>query len=886
MASLMMTFDTGTKLGAYEIVGPLGAGGMGEVYRARDSKLKREVAIKVLPGAFSSDAERVARFKREAEVLASLNDPHIAAIYDMMEVEGCRFLVLEFVDGETLAERIARGPIPLAECLAIGRQIAEALEAAHEKGVIHRDLKPANIKIASDGKVKVLDFGLAKVRGAMSEDGLSNLPTLNASTTPGMILGTAAYMSPEQVKGHEADRTTDVWAFGCVLYEMLTGKSVFRGGSTGELLAEVLKAEPDWRRLPAEVPEGIRRLLRRCLNKDVRARLHHMADACIEIDEAQTQPAASVDERGPGSRREHLLWIAIAGLIVLLAGMIALLASRGFRSTPEAAEFRLDVTTPPTTDLASLAISPDGRNLVFAAVSEGRPRLWIRALDSVTIRPLVGTDFAQYPFWAPDSRRIGFFAGGKLLRIDLQGGAPEVLADATNPRGGTWSEDGTIIFAFGNGSVVRIPPSGGASVPVTQLAAGHQSHRFPSALPGGVHFLYYVLGDADVRGVYVGSIDGKTSRRLFASDTAAVYALPGQLLFAREGTLFAQDFDIDRLEIQGDPFWVADDVARDVLSIQLAAVSTSRAGPIAYRTTRGSQRQFAWFDRSGRELGTVGDDVGFSQTPALSLDGRHAAMARNTTGNVDVWTLDLERGALNRLTSAPTIDAYPVFSPDGSRVVFGVLDRGGMDLYWKLANGTGSEHLLLENANGKTPTDWSRDGRFILYRENGPNTDYDVLALPLEKDGMPGKPIPVAQSVFAERDAQFSPDGRWVAYESNESGRSDIYVQQFPAPKERITVSVNGGAQVRWSPTGKELFYIALDGRVTAVPVTFGSDGQTLKPGIPVPLFANPVGGALQGTARQLYMVSPDGSRFLMHAIPERGPAPIHLVLNWSGKQP
>jgi eukaryotic-like serine/threonine-protein kinase len=622
-----MTLTTGTKLGTYEIVGPLGAGGMGEVYRARDAKLKREVALKVLPDALSRDGERLQRFQREAEVLASLNHPHIAAIHELAEFGESRFLVLELVEGETLAERLARGPVPIDEALEIASQILLALEAAHDKGIVHRDLKPANIKQTRDGT----DFGLAKVREGGDGQSLSSSPTMMTAAT-GIIMGTAAYMSPEQAKGKEVDRRSDVWAFGCVLYELLTGRAVFGGETVGEVLGAIFRAEPDWSRLPAETPESIRRLLRRCLQKDRKLRLRDCGDARIEIEDAKTGSRASEVPRA-SRRREWLAWASAAAF-----ALVAVLAiAWALRPAPPARELRLDIATPPTTDPISLAISPDGQKLVFAATSDGRTGLWVRSLDSASAKPLAGTDYATFPFWSPDSRSVGFFADSKLKRIDVDGGFVQTLATVAAGRGGAWSPEGVIVFApTGVGTIFRIPAAGGEMVAMTQLQRPEQfNHRFPQFLPDGRHFLFYVQGTPDAGGVYVGRIDGSETRRLTNADAAAVYSSSGHLLFVRQGTLFAQDFAPDRLTLTGSPFRVSERIAVHARSF-VAALSASAAGPIVYRTgSSGMQRQFVWLDRSGAELGKVGEpDNAEPTSPSLSPDGRRVAMYRTVNGEL------------------------------------------------------------------------------------------------------------------------------------------------------------------------------------------------------------------------------------------------------------
>ena len=837
-----MPLASGSRLGPYEILSPLGSGGM--VYRARDTKLNREVALKVLPDIFARDPERMVRFQREAEVLASLNHPNIAQIHGLEESGGVRALVMELVEGPTLAERlqavasgqyvvsgfsrtapgptkvgrhvpterhVPRGPgLPVEEALVIARQMADALEAAHEKGIVHRDLKPANIKVKDDGVVKVLDFGLAKYQaGGAGGAGLSNSPTMMPASMPGTILGTAAYMPPEQAKGKETDRTADVWAFGCVLYEMLTGRAVFEGETVGEILAGVLKTDPDWRQLPANTPEGIWRLLRRCLQKERKLRLRDIADARLEIDEARSGPQRDAHVVRNASRRgERLAWMSALALVALIA---AAAIAWAVRPLPSAPEMRVEITTPPTSDPISLAISPDGQKIVFVATSDGRPRLWLRSLDSGSARPLAGTDGGFYPFWSPDNRSIGFFADGKLERIDIDGGLVRAVANAPNPVGGAWNRDGTILFAPNfTGPIFRIS-AGGEPAALTRIEARQATHRFPQFLPDGRHFLYYVRSNDEGRGVYIGQLDGGATQRLLDADAPGIYAASGHLLFVRQERLFAQEFDPAMLALSGNPFPIAEQVAVDGQS-NLAAVSASAAGPFVYRGgLAGGQRQFIRFDRTGREIGKVGDpDSAGPRDPSMSPDGRRLAMHRTVNGNLDLWTLDLGRGVLSRLRSDAAADGTPVWSPDGSRIAFNSNRKGVFDLYQKPATGAGSEDLLLATPQNKAPVDWSPDGRFVLYRSPGPMTGFDLWALPLDGDR---KPFPVVQTTFEERDGQFSPDGKWIAYQSNESGRVEIYVQPFPGTGRKERISTSGGTQVRWRRDGKELFYIALDGR-------------------------------------------------------------------------
>jgi Tol biopolymer transport system component len=878
-----MSLVPGTRIGPYEIKSTLGEGGMGVVFRAHDSKLQRDVALKLLPEHFADDPDRLARFQREAQVLASLNHPNIAQIYGLEDSADSRCIVMELIEGETLQERVARGPVPIDEALAIARQIADGLEAAHERGIVHRDLKPANIKLNSKGKVTVLDFGLAKAFQEQQASALSNSPTLVGASVPGVILGTAAYMSPEQAKGKESARTTDVWAFGCVLYEMLTGSEVFAGETVGEILGGVFKAEPDWRRLPNDTPQGVRYLLRRCLQKDSKQRLQCMGDARIQLDEAGSTVEGETPLALAASRRkERLAWISGLAVVTMIATGALIWV---FRPLPAANEMRLEISTPPTADPASIAISPDGHQIVFVGTSEGKSKLWVRPLNSLAGRALAGTDGAFFPFWSPDSQSIGFFADGRLRRVDVDRGTVQILADAPDGRGGSWSRDGTIIFAPNaqHFPIFRISAAGGMTpVAITRIEATKETdHRFPQFLPDGHHFLYYVQGTAESHGIYVGDLDGSRGRRLLDVDSAPVYESAGHVFFVRQGALFAQEFDATRLELKGEPFSVVEHIASFIDAQGSAAVAASLAGPFIYRPASPlGRRQFLWLDRSGKEVGKAGDPLDASSL-SISPDGRRAALWQLIDGNGDIWLLDLVRNVLSRFTSDPALDSEPVWSSNGRRIIFASNRKGTYDLYTKPASSPGSEELLLANEQSKRPLDWSPDDRFLLYINSDPKTGIDIWGLPLEGDR---KPFPVVRTNFDEDLAQFSPDGKWIAYQSNESGRYEIYIQPFPGPGERTRVSTNGGAQVRWRRDGKELFYIALDGRLTAVPIQIAPNTQAIDAGAPVPLFSTRVGGPLPFNNNQQYDVSPDGQRFLMNTIIEVTPSPITVTLNWKAK--
>jgi serine/threonine protein kinase len=880
-----VALQLGTRLGPYEIQSAVGAGGMGEVYRATDTNLGRQVAIKVLPDTFAHHPERLARFEREAKTLAALNHPNIAAIYGLERSDGVTALVMEFVEGPTLADRIAQGPIPVDEALSIARQIAEGVEAAHEQSIIHRDLKPANVKVRPDGAVKVLDFGLAKAlepTGVMSPSA-SRSPTITSpamTTGVGVLLGTAAYMSPEQARGRPTDRRSDIWAFGCVLYEMLTGQSAFGGGDTvSDAIAAILGRDPEWNTLPGSTPQKVRDLLRRCLRKDPKRRLHDIGDARIEIEDAQSEPPGDAPAlQSAFRRRERVVLFAALSLVTLIAAGVGVLA---LRPPPVAPEMRLEISTPPTTDPASLAISPDGNKIVYVATSEGRSRLWLRSLESVSARPLAGTDDARLPFWSPDSRSVGFAADNKLQRIDISGGSPQTLATVPFYTGGAWSREGVILFGAPQ-MILRIPATGGEATPATRVEAPQQQlHGFPSFLPDGRHFLYHVWGSPEARGVYIGQLDESQAVRLLDADPPAVYASSGHLLFARQGTLYAQLFDPVGPALTGDPFPVAERVTVSVVSgISAAPLSASAAGPLVYRSGSPVQQQFVWVDRSGKRIEEVGGPGSLGAeggTSSLSPDGRRVALVRSVDANVDVWLLELGRNVPSRFTTDAALDMLPIWSPDGTRIVFSSSRKGGFDLYEKPAAGAGSERPLLTTAQDEFATDWSPDGRFLLYMSSDDKGNSDIWALP--RDGKE-EPFPLVQTNFVETFAQFSPDGKWIAYESNQTGRFEIYVQPFPGPGAPLLISTNGGAQARWRRDGKELFYVALDNRLLAVPIRLAATGAAVE--APVPLFPMRIIGSVQGDIR--YMVASDGQRFLMNTVTDEAASPITVILNWKPK--
>jgi serine/threonine protein kinase len=874
-----MSINPGTRIGPYEITSPLGEGGMGVVYRAHDTKLGRDVAIKALPDAFANDSDRLQRFQREAQVLASLNHPNIAQIYGLEESDKTRCIVMELVEGETLQERLKRGPIPIDEALPIAKQIAEALEAAHEKGIIHRDLKPANIKLTPDGTVKVLDFGLAKPFQEQRATALSNSPTLLNASMPGVILGTAAYMSPEQARGENTNERSDLFSFGCVLYEMLTGQQAFQGGTVSDILAAVLRIEPDFGLLPRELNPRLNELLRRRLDKNPKRRLQAAGDLQFELETVAADPrrksSGVVEPTANASKRERLVWIVFAFVVLIVAA----LAIVHFREVPAPAppEMRTDIITPPTTDPTSFALSPDGRQIVFLASTDGQPRLWLRALDKTTSQPLAGTEGGSYPFWSPDSRSIGFFDGSNLKRIDLAGGAPQTLTQAAN-RGGAWSPDGTILFARSTTSpLFRMSASGGEVVAVTKLDK-QASHRFPQFLPDSRQFVFYAQGPPETGGIYLGSLDSPESKRLTAADTAGAYLPTGWLLFVRGGTLLARRLDLVRKELIGDPVTVADSVITDSLT-NSSGISIAGTGVLAYRTGGPSGRhQLIWFDRAGKNLGALGAPDESLTAPRLSPDGRRVALYRVVQGNPDIWLMDGDRTI--RFTFATAFDQFPAWSPDGSRILFRSNRKGNYNLYQKQSTGAGTEELLLESPQNKGAGNWSPDGRFLSFMSADPQSGWDLWMLPMQGDR---KPFVFLKTNFDERNGMFSPDGRWVAYMSNESGRFEIYVRPFLGSGGQWQISTASGTYPVWAASGKELYYTALDGTLMAAPISI--QDAAVEPGRPVALFQTRIyGGGDVNLGGPQYDVSRDG-RFLINTVLENVAAsPITLLQNWKPK--
>ncbi|HYN43935.1 MAG TPA: protein kinase [Thermoanaerobaculia bacterium] len=900
-----MTLVPGSRLGPYEITAPLGEGGMGVVYRATDPKLKREVAIKVLPAAFAEDAERLARFEREAQVLAQLQHPNIASIYGLEESNGVRALVMELVEGEDLAERLKRGPFPLDEALAIARQIAEALEAAHEKGIVHRDLKPANVKLTPEGKVKVLDFGLAKAMdppgGAASAADLARSPTMMNSPTMtathgtqlGVILGTAAYMAPEQARGAVVDKRADIWALGVVLHEMLTGRSLFSADTVSDTLAGVLRGEIDLAKLPAGTPPALRRLLRRCLERNPKNRLHDAADARLVLadleagvaDETPVAPTTPVR----GNRREMAAW-GVAAAAMLAAGALFLGRPADEPSAPRVIRATLPLPAGVSIELdgeraGMPAVSPDGRRVAFGAREGAGPmRIWVHDLGTAVARPLPGTEEGYRPFWSPDGRRIGFFTWSHVATTPSEGGAVARLAPARDARGGTWSPNGTILFApFATGPLLAISDRGGPTREVsgTREALGSGTHRFPQFLPDGEHFVYLDrsgrLGVGGRAGVMLGRLGAAAPvRRLLDHATNATWA-DGRLLYVRDGALVAQPLDPKRLVLSGEPKVLVEDLLFN-RRFAYGVFSASEAGVLTFLT--GKQRdlcRLVWRDRSGRrlgELGTPGNLSGFGGL-ALSRDGRWAAVGRvdEVQSDADIWLYDVVRGTETRLARQGSDESDPIFAHDGSALYFGSAGDAGAALVRRdLASGAETTLFAPKGSYNLGPMSLSPDGTGITCDDRNRQAYSDVVLR--QVDGK-GEAKTLVGTPGDDSYGQISPDGRWLLWASDDSGRYEVYVAPFPGGGSRVQISREGGIQPRWNPAGGEILFKTPENVLTAVRIETGSG--TVSVGTPTPLF--PIVEFVGWT----YDVSADGTRFLVREpLVEGDASPITLLTDWT----
>jgi len=864
-----MALSAGDKLGPYEIVAQIGAGGMGEVYKARDTRLDRIVALKVSKSEFGE------RFEREARAVASLNHPNICTLHDV----GPNYLVMEFIEGEMLS-----GPLPIQIAVGYARQIAEAIEAAHEKGIVHRDLKPANIKITPEGVVKVLDFGLAKAL-SNEPDGPTNQdsPTLSmAMTRAGMILGTAAYMSPEQAKGKPADRRADIWAFGVVLYEMLVGRQIFGGDTAAETLASVLKETVSFDRLPSDTPPAIRNLLQRCMERDLRKRLQAIGEARIALE----GPLGSIDSgsKEPTLAKARATWLPWIVAATFVAGLAAVSWVHFREVAPQPAQVRFTIAPPegervdPRNGAApQVAISPDGRQLAFIAQdTSGKQHLWVRPLGSYTAQKLDRTEGAWAPFWSPDSQSIGYFADGKLKRIPVSGGSPLTICDAPNGEGGTWNRDGVIVFAPENsGPLHRVAMAGGLSTPLTALDKDHGEtrHLWPWFLPDGKRFLYLAWNsDIEKRGIWVQSLDSKERTFLRATDGRAAFAPPDWLLFVRETTLLAQKVDLKTLKFVGDPVSVAEEI-RENAGNGRNAFSVSGNGMLAYRSggDRGSVR-LVWYSRDGKRGQDAIEAGRYVQIELSPDDKRLVVEVRSERAtSIDLWLKELG-GPLSRLTFGADSEQDPIWAADSSRVAFTSESKSGMDLR-EIVIGSGGDTPLYEDKSIKRVDDWSRDGKYLLYHVGN-----NVFILPTpESAGGERKPQQVLSTPFRKDQLRISPDGRWVTYMSMESGQPEIRVAAFPSFLQNRQVSTAGGAQPRWRRDGKELFYLGLDGKMMAVETKSGTSLETSAPNA---LFPTTIPS---NNSSYYYAVTGDGQRFLLT---DRGGGDsieqMNVIENWT----
>ena len=879
----IMLLPQGTRLGPYEIVAPLGAGGMGEVYQARDKRLERTVAIKILPKEMSADTVRKQRFEREAKIISGLNHPNICVLYDVGSQDGVDYLVMECVEGETLAKRLEKGPLPLDQVLKYGSQIADGLDRAHRSGVVHRDLKPGNIMLTAIG-AKLLDFGLAKPAAA-----LANATTLTAVraapvTEEGTIVGTFQYMSPEQVEGKELDGRSDVFSLGAVLYEMVTGKRAFEGKNQLSVASAILEKEPELISAAKPMtPRALDHAVKKCLTKLPDERWQSVSDLASQLKWI-SETASQQGEAGrvPAARRrwERAGWLlAGAFFLLLMPSGVALWNASSERPTP----MYFHASVPFAAN--DLALSPDGRTLAMVAYSArvNNYVLWTYEIGGRQTGSLDGTQEASYPFWSPDGRSIGFFADGKLKKVDLPGGQVQVLCDAPNGRGGTWNRDGVVVFTPDSfGGLSRVSASGGVPVEMTQpdTSRFETSHRWPVFLPDGRHFIYLAAnftGKFEYNANFLGSLDSQERRLLVSTSANAAYAEPGYLLYLRDKTLVAQPFDRRRYVLSGEPHTLSDEVLYTHL-VNRAVFSVSSGAVLVTQTGKGAAlSQLTWFDRNGKPVGTTGAPGSYGNA-RLSPDGRRVAVDQtNPDGrNVDILILEPDGVAPTRLTFDPSAHSTPIWSPNGKQILFSWNRKFGAQLYLKPTDGSGSEEEAADLGAGfpVNTWDWSRDGKYVLVRKGN---ELWYLSWP-ERVARP-----LLQAKWTVQNAQFSPDGRWMAYTSNETGSTEIYVSPFPSANGKWQVSSAGGEEPRWRQDGKELFYLSAEGKMMAVAVT---KGASFKAEAPVALFQTQRRRQpISSFAVFSYDVSGDGQRFLIITkVDEASAAPLSVFLNWASE--
>jgi serine/threonine protein kinase len=865
---------------------------MGEIYRARDTRLDRTVAIKVLPATLAADPAFRERFEREARSISALNHPHICTLHDVGSHDGVEFLVMEYLEGQTLADRLAGGPMRVEEALRIATQIADALDRAHRHGIVHRDLKPANVMLVrgASGAIvaKLLDFGIAtQAAPAVTTSGTLQTPVTDATRTSpitdrGAIIGTFQYLAPEQIQGAPADARSDIWAFGCVLYEMLSGSRPFDAPTRASVLAAILEREPPPLHLPGALAPGLQRLIGACLEKNPDDRFQSFRDVRREIEWLAT-PVGTTAPTSRGWRSPLLAWTIAAAAIAAAVGTAAILRRPGEDTRPSTSPLVFNLTVGSLdARISEPAVSPDGSQIAFVASRDGGRSIWLRRLDTLQPQPIKGTDDGHFVFWSPDGRSLGFFAAGKLKTVELASGKVDILCDAPLGFGGTWAPDGTILFSPDeHAPIFRVNAQGGTPSQVTTFDSSRndQAHRWPDFLPDGRHFVFMPWTDGSTtRAIQVASIDGSMPPRTVLEAQSAARVAGDYLLFAldRPSRVMAVPFDLTALQVRGRAFQAVPDENFDYLWMTgYPAMSISRTGTLAYTAGKFSQMQLTWVDRAGRPVGTVGEAAAYFD-PALSADGEHLALEKHdwSRGSGDVWTVDMARGAFSRLTSAPGFESAAVWSPDGRRIAY-ASDQGERPMiYVKNASGAGTEEMLNSGGTRAFPTDWSRDGRYILFTTRGGNTRSDIWAYDFERRAA----APVVTSAFNEGTATFSPDGKWLAFASDASQDLQVYVRSIGDAGTQVQVSTHGGAQPQWRRDGKELYYVAPDNTIMAVAINAGA--AMIHAGTPQPLFAANINQA--ATLRNQYAPSADGQRFLILSLVNRNLLPIVVVSNWT----